>query len=812
MKSNRTIIKVFLASPGDLKEERTTAKRVVDEENRNHAYSRGYQIELVGWEDTVAQDGRAQEVINRDLDQCDYFIGLLWKRWGTPPGPEGSEFTSGFQEEYERAQSRFKQTTKPGISMLFKEIAREEEQDPGPQLEKVIAFKQDFTSKFRGLYQSFSGLADFEQKVRSIIAMFLKREIELDQSNQTDDKSLLKNSSADSNLENAKGKNSLFSHEVQTFLYKFIDNRNDSQSFDYSPTDVARFRLLSHSLQLSQNDIETIGAHDANLIFRDIRDADLSDRERRGLLRAGVRYYQTRSAPLFHWLYKQDTVASTALALATLSGPDEAKKNAFVVLGLIDEQLNQLPNNLERGVLVDHWLKNSDPDRLVSAINYLAICGLKVDLERIEALISSPQATVSQAAVIAKIQILLRESTNDALNFIATREDSEISTKLASKLLANLSTIETSILLRCLNNRSFAFRKIVASELLKRNAISTSEAKVLIESDSAEIRAIGARALKLALAEYSLDDARIAIVRPSKGIGLYYSGYDEDGEIQFSLYKHDILCEKDYNDLIEMQKSENIYSTDASLALYDKYFKKTRNELVANINDDFKVFIRTRIDKMPGNLFNPKKEVEDFIRNKIFLRSMNILCSKKIGEDIDLIRKKIDENEIPFSKEILIYLEKFGDWEDVNRIIKLSQTYGRTRLSLMFDDNKNELRLSARLLLKLARNRIADLLKKDMSVVLQKEIFKLFSKSQLKSFDDSKIESWLNIDNDEVRQVIALKCVSYFPRARIQSILNSYIIDGKSYFYNVIFWLDLGLSSNKATSLRIAEKMLDDEF
>ena len=137
----RTIIKVFLASPGDLVDERKAAKRIVDEENQNHAIPEGYQFELVGWEDTVAQHGRAQAVINRDLDQCNYFIGVLWKRWGSPPGPEGGSYSSGFEEEYELSEARFKATGKPVISLLFKSISDAERSDAGPQLQKVLDFK-----------------------------------------------------------------------------------------------------------------------------------------------------------------------------------------------------------------------------------------------------------------------------------------------------------------------------------------------------------------------------------------------------------------------------------------------------------------------------------------------------------------------------------------------------------------------------------------------------------------------------------------------------------------------------------------------
>ena len=105
---SRNVIKVFLASPGGLQEEREAANDIVNEENRNHAYRNDFQIELVGWEDTIAQQGRPQEVINRDLDQCEYFVGLMWQRWGTPPGPKGHPYSSGFEEEYYRSVKRLK--------------------------------------------------------------------------------------------------------------------------------------------------------------------------------------------------------------------------------------------------------------------------------------------------------------------------------------------------------------------------------------------------------------------------------------------------------------------------------------------------------------------------------------------------------------------------------------------------------------------------------------------------------------------------------------------------------------------------------
>ncbi len=106
----RTVIKVFLASPGDLADERRRAKDVADEVNRTVGRTWGIAIELLGWEDTLPGAGRPQELINRDVDSCDLFIGILWRRWGQPTG----EYSSGFEEEFERARARRQTTVKPG--------------------------------------------------------------------------------------------------------------------------------------------------------------------------------------------------------------------------------------------------------------------------------------------------------------------------------------------------------------------------------------------------------------------------------------------------------------------------------------------------------------------------------------------------------------------------------------------------------------------------------------------------------------------------------------------------------------------------
>src|SRR5690348_12998077 len=97
--------------------------------NRGLGRQLGWHLELLGWEDTVPGYARPQELINRDVDSCDLFIGDLHERWGTPTGT----FTSGFEEEFTRARERRQRTDSPEIWLFFKSMSPSVVRDPGDQ-------------------------------------------------------------------------------------------------------------------------------------------------------------------------------------------------------------------------------------------------------------------------------------------------------------------------------------------------------------------------------------------------------------------------------------------------------------------------------------------------------------------------------------------------------------------------------------------------------------------------------------------------------------------------------------------------------
>ena len=67
---------MFIASPGDLAEERKLFPEILKQLNQIKAHEMGVELEPLGWEDTLQGMGRPQSKINEDVKKCDLFVML----------------------------------------------------------------------------------------------------------------------------------------------------------------------------------------------------------------------------------------------------------------------------------------------------------------------------------------------------------------------------------------------------------------------------------------------------------------------------------------------------------------------------------------------------------------------------------------------------------------------------------------------------------------------------------------------------------------------------------------------------------------
>ena len=122
MPSNLTCLRVFIASPGGLSEERKAFREAVHEFNDADGLPRRVIFHAVGWEDTLGGVGRPQAIINDDVRGADYLLLLLWNRWGSRTDKDGEYFTSGAEEEFNIALECYRNKSMRQIIIMFKGV------------------------------------------------------------------------------------------------------------------------------------------------------------------------------------------------------------------------------------------------------------------------------------------------------------------------------------------------------------------------------------------------------------------------------------------------------------------------------------------------------------------------------------------------------------------------------------------------------------------------------------------------------------------------------------------------------------------
>jgi len=169
--------RVFIATPGGLDEVRQAFRKTLVDHNESDALHRGVTFIPVGWEITLGGIGRAQALINEDLEKCDYFVLVLHNRWGTPPGVgEDNKYTSGTEEEFNVAMQCFKDDNMPmrQLVVFFRGVDPQQLADPGAQLTKVLDFKKDLEQKKTPLYHTFDAVGEFEKCLRDYLHQWVR--------------------------------------------------------------------------------------------------------------------------------------------------------------------------------------------------------------------------------------------------------------------------------------------------------------------------------------------------------------------------------------------------------------------------------------------------------------------------------------------------------------------------------------------------------------------------------------------------------------------------------------------------------------
>ena len=177
MASVKRKINVFLASPGDLSNERECFRQTIRELNAGFGDRANVQFIPKGWEDCLSNYGRrSQSVINELIDECEIFILAMHKRWGQE-AIDAYPSDSYTEEEFQRAQVIYDSNKTPRIFVFFKNIELSLLSNPDPQLDKVLTFRKHLEETKKVIYRYFNDETSFKHEVEEHLKAYDKGEL-----------------------------------------------------------------------------------------------------------------------------------------------------------------------------------------------------------------------------------------------------------------------------------------------------------------------------------------------------------------------------------------------------------------------------------------------------------------------------------------------------------------------------------------------------------------------------------------------------------------------------------------------------------
>jgi hypothetical protein len=795
----RKHIKVFLGSPGDLGDERKTAKAVVDEYNALLASALGYQIELVGWEDTVSVYGRPQATINRELERCQLFVGMMWKHWGTPPD-NGGPYTSGFEEEFRESVARRKRDGTPEISMFFKNIDSDFTRDPGPALSKVLAFRKELIEGKSILFEEFSEPLDFEKKLRRCLTSYVFRLRDEDQERAT---GLTQPVEAVPRQPVSTPQDGPLTLEGAKFLRSFVTNHEGHSEASVAAPDVARIRLLTQVVRATGNDSEPLGAHDLNLLYDAKSHYDYSRRETSQLLSDGLERLSNENVPVWHWCSFTETARNDLIAF-TLYGRTQRRIGAFQALdrlGIADIKLG----DLGRENFVLSWLSEETPAPVrQEALKYLGNWGISSDIDAITLEIERKDSQTQPAAIDAVVRIRLRTSRDDAVCALNELQPSRVSRTILSDIFQITDTVMTGTLIESLKHQNADVRRAAAQTLYSRGELSAEIASILLSDSDPDIRYVALRTL-VANGQHFTDDKAKSILMPlTKGPNALIPLPDQKGKSAWEEFRRDRLRHVPIRELEDSVQLLSIYDQEPYFVLASRAPKRFGARIRASLADYFKVEFNeecNKVSQIPGGtetLLKQTQDLEEFTRKRLTRRALDFVTAQSDRRDLSLVREILQSKFIEWNKLDMAYFAKFGGWEDADLIISGCDNWNYVNILDLSPDHSARFELTAKALHAVGRSHPHELLQVTTPARLKVNIIRLSKDAAFKNISDELFDALTHDDEETVRKAAVLKAARSFPKGRLSSFLTRYMDKDKHRYYNVIHWADMALSVSRS--------------
>ena len=417
---------IFLASPGDLQEERQRAKTVVDFVNSTVGDESGWHVELLGWEDTLPGFSRPQELINADVDRCQLFVGLLWRLWGQPTGK--GDYTSGFQEEFERAEKRHRESQSPDIWLFFKDIEQDQLADPGKQLKQVLAFRESQQAAKTLLYKEFKSPQDWENKFRVSLTKYVtrlakeQRERAAAAEEELASAVLPVRTKAETSPPASQEQGAGEVHqplEILTTVTAAIEKGEltlggDSE-WQLKDFEIYRLQLMATSLTAIRHTGEVLETHAINSLYRHRSHLQYSDVESRLLFRTIIGPHGNIK-PGWYWF--RDVSKNSCINLLLFFGSTDRNEEIRVSAVNLLSSTEVYSGQKKFKFLMEAALGHKEVSVRKAALNWLSVVGTERQLSFLKITQDDPDSEVRELTEAVRSSLYVKEDASQGLGLV----------------------------------------------------------------------------------------------------------------------------------------------------------------------------------------------------------------------------------------------------------------------------------------------------------------------------------------------------------------------------------------------------------
>ena len=294
-------------------------------------------------------------------------------------------------------------------------------------------------------------------------------------------------------------------------------------------------------------------------------------------------------------------------------------------------------------------------------------------------------------------------------------------------------------------------------------------------------------------------------------MGLFSMVDATEGEAFWDQFRRESLATMTNREL-EQASAVSYLNRDAQFVLNERQFSKYADDLRSALDDRFESEVAKDLEKMEealgaeSELVEKVRSLKEQLTKEYTHAGLDIIYGRGDQQDLSRVRSILSSGFMSWSDSAIAYLQKFGEWTDIDPLVAALDQWKARRGLLDSDDNRFQ--TVARAISKLGRGRLAELVSLPMPGRLLSYLIVETPDKEFRSLGDSTLTTLFGSEHNDVRKAASLKCIRALPKGRLTQLLNDYVSADAYRYYNVIHWLDLGASTPRDRARSAAERVI----